>query len=170
MSWTSGGGVVFSQFLECINLIWERRKESVQKSRPACQCVENRPQWQTHKNDFGYFSKKRSHKKRSFNSQADRKGCPPPGHFLWFFGVRLISDYEYISLSEKKGGGKPLPKFLATFLQLYFLAILLQMKTFWTAFLVEYLCLPPLIQHFCKSPLSLSLPHPLIHRGTMGYI
>ena len=106
MSWTPGGGVVFSQFLECINLIWERRKESVQKSRPACQCVENRPQWQTHKNDFGYFSKKRSHKKRSFNSQADRKGCPPPGHFLWFFGVRLISDYEYISLSEKKGGGE----------------------------------------------------------------
>ena len=69
---------------------------------------------------------------------------------------------------KKRGGGKPLPEFLATFLQLYFLAILLQMKTFWTAFLVEYLCLPPLIQHFCKSPLSLSLPHPLIHRGTMG--
>ena len=144
MSWTSGGGVVFSQFLECINLIGERRKESVQKSRPACQCVENRPQWQTHKNDFGYFSKKRSHKKRSFNSQADRKGCPPPGHFLWFFGVRLISDYEYISLSEKKGGGgNPFPNFSPLFYNCIFWLFFYKWKHFELLFWLNiYVSLP----------------------------
>ena len=42
---------------------------------------------------------KGSRKKRSFYSQADRKGWPPPitVSFLWFsFGVRLTLEYDYV--------------------------------------------------------------------------